>query len=418
MDLRLRLVFLMVLAVFLAASGANSVSGVASADLAATLAVVPQSAVPNRTVTLLGSGFTPSATAGGAGPSGAHQITGFGSSVIFVGTTLLESPNVSYPIDFDADGSWTASITIPITAETVAGGPISISVLDDQGFGLTTQITMRTPIITLDPASSRIKTVVTVIGQNFPAANPLTKANSQVPISYSGFPLTVVSANSVGAFIAKITVPDTADISSDNIVRAGVLGFDQGGVAIHSVPGATITLSPASGVPGTVVTVSGEGFPPNVLISNVRAGNINVSNSLSPSTDKDGNSVSYFAMPVFTPGAQTITATAGGITGVSSFTVLEGTPVSQPLPTSKPSTLPVDALASLTQAENLVRVWAFDNSTKRWEFFDPRPAFVNANTIKFMVPGRIYWLRMNQAQVAALNDKRVELFSGWNLLPW
>jgi len=123
-------------------------------------------------------------------------------------------------------------------------------------------------------------------------------------------------------------------------------------------------------------------------------------------------------MPVFTPGAQTITATAGGITGVSSFTVLEGTPVIQPLPTPKPSTVPVDALASLTQSENLIRVWAFDNSTKRWEFFDPRPAFVNANTIKTMGPGRIYWLRMNQDQVAGLNGKRVELFSGWNLVPW
>jgi len=222
----------------------------------------------------------------------------------------------------------------------------------------------------------------------------------------------------LGGFITKITIPETAEISSDNIVRARILGFDQAGVAIHSVPGATITLSPASGVPGTVVTVSGEGFPPNVLISDVRAGNINVSNSLSPSTDKDGNSVSYFAMPVFSPVAQTITVTAGGITGVGSFTVLEGTPVSQPLPAPKPSTLPAEALASLTQSENLIRVWAFDNGTKTWEFFDPRPAFIKANTIQVMVPGRIYWLRMNRVQTAALNGKRVELFSGWNLVPW
>lgn len=418
MDLRPKLVFLMVLAVFLAAPGAGSVSTTASANLAAMLTVVPRSTVPNRTVTLLGSGFTPSKTAGGAGTSGAHQVTGFGSSVIFVGTTLLESPNISYPIDFDADGSWTAAIIIPITYETVAGGPILISVVDDQGLEQTTQVTMRTPTITLDPASSRIKTIVTVTGQNFPAANPLTKANSQVPIAYAGFPLTVVSANVLGGFTAKITVPEIADISSENTVRAGVLGFDQAGVAIHSVPGATITLSPPSGVPGTVVTVSGVGFPPNALISSVRAGNINVSNSLSPSTDNDGNSVSYFAMPVFLPGAQTITATAGGITGVSNFTVLEGTPVSQPLPTPKPSALPADALSSLRQGENLIRVWAFDNSTKSWEFFDPRPAFTNANTIKVMLPGRIYWLRMNRIQTAALNGKVVDLFSGWNLVPW
>ncbi|MEC8856744.1 MAG: hypothetical protein VX664_05050 [Chloroflexota bacterium] len=418
MDLRPKLCFLMVLTVFLAAPGTDLVSETVSANLAATFDVVPKSAVPNETVTLLGTGFTPSTTGGGSAAAGAHQVTGLGGSVIIIGTTTLVSPNVSYPIDFDADGSWTASITIPITAETVAGGSISISVLDDQGFGQTTQITMRTPLITLDPASSRIKTVVTVTGQDFPAANPLTKANSQVPISYDGFPLTVVSANLLGGFIANITVPETADISSDNIVRAQVLGFDWGGVAIHSVPGPIITLSPASGVPGTVVTVSGEGFPTNVLISNVRAGNINVSNSLSPSTDNNGNSVSYFAMPVFVPGVQSVAVTAGGITSVIGFTVLEGAPVSHLLPTPKPSTLPADALASLIQREDLIRVWNFDNSTKNWEFFDPRPAFINANTIKIMVPGRIYWLRMNRVQTATLNGKAVKLISGWNLVPW
>ena len=418
MDVRPKLCFLMVLAVFLVALGTDFVPETASANLAATFDVVPKSAVPNRTVTLLGTGFTPSTTDGGAGEGGAHQVSGLGGSVIMLGRTTLVHPNVSYPIDFDSDGSWTASITIPITAETVAGGPISISVLDDQGFRQTTQIIMRTPTITLDPASSRIKTVVTVTGQGFPAANPLTKVNTQVPISYSGFTLAVVSTNSLGEFIANVTVPETADIPSDNIVRARVLGFDQGGAAIHSVPGAIITLSPASGVPGTVVTVSGEGFPPNVVISNVRAGNINVSNSLSHSTDDNGNSESYFAMPVFAPGVQNVAVTAGGIMGVIGFTVLEGAPVSHSLPTPKPSTLPSEALASLTQGEDLIRVWTFDNNTKSWEFFDPRPAFINVNTIKNMVPGRIYWLRMYRVQTATLNGKGVNLSSGWNLVPW
>ena len=63
-----------------------------------------------------------------------------------------------------------------------------------------------------------------------------------------------------------------------------------------------------------------------------------------------------------------------------------------------------------------IRVWTFDNSTKRWEFFDPRPAFVKANTIKTMVPGRIYFLRLNRAQNTALNGKGVLLSKGWNHL--
>ncbi len=109
MDLRPKLVFLMVLAVFLAVSGANLGSGVASASLAATFNVTPQTALPNQTVLLLGTGFSQSTTSGGAGFFGAHQVTGFGGSVVSVGDVPLASPNVTYPIDFDGDGSWTAS---------------------------------------------------------------------------------------------------------------------------------------------------------------------------------------------------------------------------------------------------------------------------------------------------------------------
>ena len=119
MYLRPRLVFLMVLAVLLATLGANSVSLAAPTTLATTLSVTPQNAIPNQRVTLLGSGFTPVATSGGAGPSGAHQITGSEGSLISVGQTILVSPNVTYPINFDANGNWTALIILPVTAEVV-----------------------------------------------------------------------------------------------------------------------------------------------------------------------------------------------------------------------------------------------------------------------------------------------------------
>ena len=92
--------------------------------------------------------------------------------------------------------------------------------------------------------------------------------------------------------------------------------------------------------------------------------------------------------------------------------------MNEPLPAPQPSTVPEQALGSLTQGDNLVRVWTFDNANKTWSFFDPRPAFAKANTIRSMVPGRIYWLRLNRVQTAALNGKRVELFEGWNLVPW
>ena len=113
-----------------------------------------------------------------------------------------------------------------------------------------------------------------------------------------------------------------------------------------------------------------------------------------------------------------VTVTVDDRTIEGFFTVMGGVPVVQTLPTPPPSTSPVDALASLIQEENLIRVWTFDNASKAWEFFDPRPAFVNANTINTMVPSRIYWIQLVRNQSATLNGRVVSLFEGWNLVPW
>ena len=135
-------------------------------------------------------------------------------------------------------------------------------------------------------------------------------------------------------------------------------------------------------------------------------------------TDDDGDFVKIFNMPVFPPGRQTVTVAVDGWAAKNVFTVVEGVAVTGALPLPSSSTKAADALASLTQDENLIRVWTFDNGSKTWEFFDPRPAFSKANTINSMVPSRIYWIRLNRDQTTSLNDTVVQLFKGWNLVPW
>ena len=414
MDLRSKFVILMALAVLLTVSGADAMS----ANFGSELVVEPQIVVPNQRVTLTGRGFTSLVVPGGNGPLGSHQITGVGQSVITVGGTPLKPPFAFYPINFDDFGNWATTISIPVTAVTVAGGAITVKAVDDQGIVETAQVIIGIPSITLEPETSRIYTDVSVTGRGFPASNVLTRVNSQVPISYAGFALTVVSADDLGGFTATIRVPASTRISSNNIVRATVVGFDQWGMAVHAVPRPTITISPSSGVPGTAVTVSGKGFPPNAVISSSRAGDINVLSAPAPVTDDDGNFLTFFTMPMFLPGAQTVEVTADSLAGNDVFTVIEGAAVVQTLPTPSPSALPADALASLTQGENLLRVWTFNNGSKTWEFFDPRPAFVNANTINRMVPSYIYWFQLRRGQPASLNGRVVSLFEGWNLVPW
>ena len=212
MDLRPKLVFLLASVVLLSAAGANSATWVASANLAPLLTVSPNTAVPNQTVVLLGTGFTPATTEGGAAALGAHQITGLGDSVITVAGTLLKWPNLIYPINFDTVGNWATPITIPVTPEIVAGGPVSITVVDDQGLALTTQVGIGTPRISLEPTSGSRNSVVSITGEGFPAANSATSANVQVSISYAGSQLGVVSPNASGEIDATVQVPETAVI--------------------------------------------------------------------------------------------------------------------------------------------------------------------------------------------------------------
>jgi len=413
-DLRSKLFALMALSVLLNVSCAHSAFG----NFAPELVVEPQTVVPNQRVTLTGKGFSSLVVPGGDGPSGSHQITGVGQSIITVGGTPLNPPYAFYPINFDDFGSWATTISIPVTDVTVAGGAITIKAVDDYGVAQTVQVIIRLPSIILDPEISRVNTNVSVTGRGFPASNVLTRLNAQVPISYAGFALTVASADDLGGFTATIQVPEDIKIPSNNIVRATVLEFDQWGLAVHSVPEPIITLSPSSGVPGTAVTVAGEGFSPNMVVSSSRAGDTNVLSSTAPATDDNGNLLTFFTMPIFPPGDYTVAVTVDDWTSKGVFTVMEGAPIVQILPTPLPSASPVDALTSLTQEGNLIRVWTFDNASKAWEFFDPRPAFVNANTINTMVPSRIYWIQLVRNQSATLNGRVVSLFEGWNLVPW
>ena len=414
MAIRSKVFIILALVFLLNVSGVHS----APASLSAKLAVEPQTVVPNQRVTLTGRGFTSLVVPGGNGPSGAHQITGVGQSVITVGGTTLNPPYAFYPINFDVFGDWATTISIPVTDVTVAGGAITIKAVDGNGVSNTTQVIIGIPGITLNPESSRVNTEVSIVGQGFPAANVLTRFNAQVPISYAGFALAVVSADKFGGFTATIQVPKSTKIPSSNIVRATVLGFDQWGLGVHTVPEPTITLSPSTGVAGTAVTIAGKGFSPNIDVSTARTGGINVLGSPRLVTDDDGDFVKIFNMPVFPPGRQTVTVAVDGWAAKNVFTVVEGVAVTRALPLPSSSTKAADALASLTQDENLIRVWTFDNGSKTWEFFDPRPAFSKANTINSMVPSRIYWIQLVRNQSATLNDRVVSLFEGWNLVPW
>ena len=67
---------------------------------------------------------------------------------------------------------------------------------------------------------------------------------------------------------------------------------------------------------------------------------------------------------------------------------------------------------------NLIRVFHFDNTTKRWSFYDPNPDFAPANTLKELVQNEAYWVQVKWDQSIWLGEKPRELYRGWNLIAW
>ena len=84
-------------------------------------------------------------------------------------------------------------------------------------------------------------------------------------------------------------------------------------------------------------------------------------------------------------------------------------------------------MAPLINSDNLERVFYFDNSTKSWLFFDPRPAFAAANSLKELRDRQIYWFKVRRDQTVTLNGKPQTLTctnegtaaeNCWNLVVW
>ena len=97
------------------------------------------------------------------------------------------------------------------------------------------------------------------------------------------------------------------------------------------------------------------------------------------------------------------------------------------MPWGRPGTEPVggpsppgteQALAPLILRDNLVRVWHHDNIEKLWSFYDPRPAFAAANTLKELAGFEVYMIQVVEEQTVVLNGHRHQLIPGWNFITW
>ena len=381
------------------------------------LRLSPSTAVANQTVTLTGTNFTSSATAGGPGTGGVHQITGSISSLITLDNVQLVSPNVDYPVNLDSAGNLLVTVMIPVTTATVDDGSLVMEVTDSGGQSDTANITIPRQALTVTPEESSRSSVVTAKGTGFPASNPRT-SNREVRLDYGGVNVGNAATDFEGKFETTFIVPLTAGIPSTNTVTATGVGTTATATDTHKVPSPELELTPDEAAPGARVEIIGIGFPGFTAMTTADIGELSVLPSPAPTSLADGTLTISVIVPQLVLGVQVVRLNVGGVSAVASFTVVEPDPTATPAPTSTP--LPsVDIATGLEPlADNLVRIWTYDNATQVWSYYDPRPVFASTNSVTQLVRGQIYWFKVIAPQTVTLNGSERTLFEGWNLLAW
>ena len=408
---------LAILALILPGTAKEPETAAASGLLADPPSVVlsPETALPNQTITITGTGFTHSG--------------GVTVSTITVGSTPVAREKISGGSDvaIDSSGNFFATLVLPVTSPALLPGTHSVGVKDSLGRPAAASLTVPEPTLSLSPASSRAGTTVTVTGANYPVASTRTGADStpKVTIEYQvegASPKRVATAipDSTGNINTSFQVPRDAPVgSTDNAVTATVAGTAIQATAEHSLPAASLIISPASGAPDTVATLRGSNLKPFAPVTTLAMENLRLSLLTPANTDADGSFAASFMVPLLENGAYGVTVGVGDEQYMVGFTVT-GAVLPEAEPAAAPEPPPSVDLGRALDAmgDNLERVFYFDNTTKRWGYYDPRPAFGRFNTLSRLVKGQAYWFGVKKDQSALVDGGIRTFYGGWNLIAW
>jgi len=377
----------------------------------ASVTATPSSSVkPNQRITLIGSGFT---TGGSATVS----------TITIGGATVASGKiNDGSSVTIDNGGSWSSSVDLPVIPATTAGGDIELKVTDSSSREGTATLTFPARTLVISPTEGRVGTQVSVVGANFPAKNDEGESIT-VTVQYDAGTnktnSTTVVPDASGNFTASVQVPTNASIPSDNTVKASFDDKSSTPITVyttstHSVPSASIALSKDSGPAGTAVTITASGFKRYSPVTEVLAGTTDVTPSPKPSTDANGQATFDITIPGLDVGAQTVKVTAASTAASAAFTVGADSTV------TGVETAVATAVEPIGDA--LIRVFHFNNVTKTWSYYDPRPEFAEVNNLSELTTGATYWINVSEDVDATLNNKAQNLTvvegNGWNVITW
>jgi hypothetical protein len=167
------------------------------------------------------------------------------------------------------------------------------------------------PRLTISPQDGAVGSQVQLTGTGFGPSYGMTIYFDSQVISSN------VVASATGAFTTTLTVPNAVRGSHQIIARDVGLSSSTATFTVRPA----ITISPASGPPGTVVGVTGHGFRPSVTVR-ITYNNANVTTQpASVSTDTTGTFTASFTVPSVVSGSYAVNASDGVYSATASFAV-------------------------------------------------------------------------------------------------
>jgi hypothetical protein len=293
-----------------------------------TLTVTPTTAAIGQSITVSGTGFTKNGTIA------ASAVTGSGGGILNAAAITIDSAgnwSLSTRVDTIEASASRVSDAYTITATDGATIPI-VGKSTAAGFS-------RTPrALTVSPTTASPGDTVTISGTGMTVDTNEVTTTAEVTISSNKVTLTGTLAFPVGAdgtFSGTIKIPTTEVAGTVTLTatdNAAALNSDatvnRTATAKVTVPSGTVTVSPASGTTGEVVTVTGSGFPPSRTASVLTIDGADAIPVTGVTTDGSGDFTASVEVPAQTtggsllPGAKIVVVTIGEINGTTTgFTV-------------------------------------------------------------------------------------------------
>ena len=167
-------------------------------------------------------------------------------------------------------------------------------------------------------------------------------------------------------------------IPSTNRVTAKV-GSEIVKLATFEVPSAIIEVTPGEGQPGDTISLSVDKMPVYAAVDSIQIAGRDVLPVGNFSTDRTGSvTVDGVVIPGLDPGVYSVLMDIDDTVAIGSVNVL-----AEVVGTDTPIGEGLEPLG-----DSLVAVFYFDNISKSWDFYDPRPEFAELNTLTDLVTGK------------------------------